>query len=189
MPKTPRTVSYAPSTISTHPVSEILASVSASVSEPVSSSASVSCTSVQPARSATSKPLTEGQNERDLFAKFSRFLDWEKSAHPTSSGVTPFLAESARPVYTLAPSALSSSVNPPTPGLGLSRPSSFLAPGDQRLTSCHFGAGVPQATRQPPSVALSGQRWNDSGGRSGVSLPRGDFGGRGATVALWMIPF
>ena len=74
-------------------------------------------------RSATREPLTVGQNEHDLFAKFSRFLDWERTAHPPSSGVSPFLAESARPVYTLAPSALPCSVNPPTPGLGLSRSS------------------------------------------------------------------
>ena len=115
MPKTPRAVSSAPSTISTLLVSEILGSVSA----PVSSSASVSFSSVQPARSATREPLTEGQSlrERELFEIFSRFLVWEKTTHPPSSGVSPFSAESARPVYTLAPSVLPSSVKPPTPGL------------------------------------------------------------------------
>ena len=68
MPKTPRAVSSAPFTISTPPVSEILASVS--------SLASVSIASGQPARSATREPLLEGQylRDRDLFENFCVFL-------------------------------------------------------------------------------------------------------------------
>ena len=188
MPKTPRAVSSAPSTISTPPPPLFLKSLRRFPHRfPPRLRFHVLVFGLRGLPLASL--LRKGRMSAILFAKFSHFLDWEISTHPTLLGVTPFLAESARPVYTLAPSALSSSVNPPTPGLGLSRPSSLLAPGDQRLTSCHFGAGIPQATRQPPSVALSGQRRSDSGGRSGVSLPRGDFGGRGATVALWMIPF
>ena len=81
MPKIAKTSSAAPSTISTPPpVSENPASVSA----PVSASASVSVTSDQPAWSATREPLSEGQSlrDRDLFEIFSRFLEWEKAAHP-----------------------------------------------------------------------------------------------------------
>ena len=150
MPKTPRAVSSVPSTISTPLVSEILASVSA----PVSSLAPqlrfhflVFSLRGLPLESLLRKGSLCVKFE--LFEIFSRFLVWEKTPHPPSSGVSPFSAESARPVYTLAPSVLPSSVNPPTPGwdcLGLAKKTkkTFLVPGDQRLTSCHFGAGVPR---------------------------------------------
>ena len=90
-------------------------------------------------------------------------------------------------LFSLAPSALYSSVNPPTSGLGFFRSSPTLA--SSRGTEAHVlpsrGAGVSsRATRLSSSIARSGTGQSISGGRFRVSLPRGVFVERGTTVAF-----
>ena len=85
------------------------------------------------------------------------------------------------------PSALSSSVNPPSSGLGSLRSSTILA--SSRGTEAHVlpgrGAGISsRATRLISSVAQSGTVQGDSGGRFGVSLSRGSYGERDTTAAF-----
>ena len=121
-------------------------------------------------------------------------MEWEKSAHPPSLGASSLSSlssahsvsvPSSGPVYTLAPSALSSPIIPPTSGLGFLRSSPTLA--SSRGTEAHVlpsrGAGISsRATRL--SVARSGTGQSVSGGRFWVSLPRGVFGERDTTVAF-----
>ena len=131
-----------------------------------------------------------------IYSRNSHFMEWEKSARPPSLGASSLSSltsvhsvsvPSSRPVYTLAPSALSSPINPPTSGLGFLRSSPTLA--SSRGTEAHVlpgrGAGISsRATRLTSSVARSGTGQSVSGGRFGVSLPRGIFGGRDTTVAF-----
>ena len=88
---------------------------------------------VQP-ESITAEPLLSGgQSDCDLFRKFQLFVEWEKCSHPPSgapsslSSTSPVVVASSRPIYTLAPSALSCTSNPPRSDLGSSRPSTILA--------------------------------------------------------------
>ena len=134
--------------------------------------------------------LSGGQTDRDLFRKFKLFMDWERSSH-SPSGVLPSLSSattvsvpSVRPVYTLAPSALSQPTNPPRSDLGSFRSSPTLA------SSRGQGAHVlplrevsSRATRLPSSVARSGTVQSDNGGRSRASLSRGVFVERDALMA------
>ena len=203
MPKTPRTISSAPSIISKPPVLDIPTPVSASVSAPVlasdsafaSSSAPIIMSSALPAGLATNDSLPRGQFDRDLFEKFTLFMEWEKSAHHPSIGASSLSSlssvhsvsvPSSRPIYSLAPSALSSPIIPPSSGLGSLRSSTTLA--SSRGTEAHVlpgrGAAISsRATRLTSSVAHSGTGQSVSGGRFGVSLPRGAFGGRDTTAA------
>ena len=144
MPKTLRAVTTAPSTISRPPSGSTIP-VSSSVSAPViaidtaltassvSDISSVPLSAVQP-ESITAEPLLSGgQSDCDLFRKFQLFVEWEKCSHPPSgapsslSSTTPVVVASSRPIYTLAPSALSCTSNPPRSDLGSTRPSTILA--------------------------------------------------------------
>ena len=198
MPKTPRTMSTASSTISKPPVSDSITPVSTSISAPVIVSDSPLASSSGPgitsgplcARSSATEPLSGGQTDSDLFRKFKLFMDWERSSH-SPSGVLPSLSSattvsvpSVRPVYTLAPSALSHPTNPPRSDLGSLRSSPTLA------SSRGQGAHVlpcrevsSRATRLPSSVARSGTVQSDNRGRSRASLSRGIFVERDALMA------
>ena len=118
MPKTPRTVSTAPSTLSRPPVLVSVVSVSASNSAPVftsgsimaSSSDSVNVSGSLMAMSSSTEPLSGGQTDKDLFRKCQLFVEWERSSH-LPSGALPSLyaatslVASERPLYSLAPSS------------------------------------------------------------------------------------
>ena len=190
MPKTLRAVTTASSTISrppsgsTIPVSSsvsapVIAIDSAHTSSSVSDISSVPLSAVQP-ESITAEPLLSGgQSDCDLFRKFQLFVEWEKCSHPPSgapsslSSTSPVVVASSRPIYTLAPSALSCTINPPRSDLGSSRPSTILA--SSRGQGAHVlparGDAFPsQATRLHSSVEQS-----DNGDRSRASLSRGNF--------------
>ena len=119
---------------------------------------------------ATNEPLPRGQFVRDLFEKFTLFMEWEKSAHPPSLGASSLSSlssaqsvsvPSSRPVYSLAPSALSSLINTPTySGLGFLRSSPSLA--SSRGTETHVlpgrGAGISsRATDLLPPLCVVAQ--------------------------------
>ena len=197
MPKTPRTLSSAPSTISKPPVSDIPTPVSAPVlasdSAFASSSAPINVSSALPAGLATNEPLPRGQFDRDLFKKFTLFMEWERSAHPPSMGASSLSSLSSahsvsvlssRPIYLLAPSALSSLINPPSSGLGSLTCRSSTTLASSRGTEAHVlpGRGAAISSRAT-RLARSGTGQSVSGGRFGVSLPRGTFGGRDTTAA------
>ena len=190
MPKTPRAVSTAPSTLSrppsgnTTPVSSsvsvpVIALDSALTSSLVSGISSVSL-SVSQLESNTAEPLLPGgQSDCELFKKFKLFVEWEKSSHPPSgapsslSSTSPVVVASSRPIYTLAPSALSCTINPPCSDLDFSRPSTILA--SSRGQGAHVlpigGDAFPsQATRLHSSVSRSGFEQSDNGDRSRVSV-------------------
>ena len=202
MPKTLRAVTTAPSTISrppsgsTIPVSSsvstpVIAIDSAHTSSSVSDISSVPLSAVQP-ESITAEPLLSGgQSDCDLFRKFQLFVEWEKCSHPPSgapsslSSTSPVVVASSRPIYTLAPSALSCTINPPRSDLGSSRPSTILA--SSRGQGAHVlparGDAFPsQATRLHSSVARSGVEQSDNGDRSRASLSRGNFEDRDASL-------
>ena len=117
MPKTPRTISSAPFTVSKPAVSDTPIPVSASVPAPVlasdpvlaSSSAPIYVSSVLPAGLATNEPLPRGQFDRDLFEKFTLFMEWDKNMHPPSMGASCLSSAhlvsvpSLRPVYSHSP--------------------------------------------------------------------------------------
>ena len=141
MPKTPRTVSTAPSTLSRPLVS--VSVVSVSVSNPAlvftsgsvmaSSSDSVNVSGSHMAPSSASEPLSGGQSDIDMFQNFQLFVEWERSSHlpsgalPSLSAATSVVA-SERPLYSLAPSALSNILlYPPRSELGHTRSSPILA--------------------------------------------------------------
>ena len=202
MPKTLRAVTTASSTISRPPSGSTIP-VSSSVSAPViaidsaftassvSDISSVPLSAVQP-ESITAEPLLSGgQSDCDLFRKFQLFVEWEKCSHPPSgapsslSSTTPVVVASSRPVYTLAPSALSCTSNPPRSDLGSTRPSTILA--SSRGQGAHVlparGDAFPsQATRLHSSVARSGVVQSDNGDRSRASLSRGNFEDRDASL-------
>ena len=199
MPKTPRTMSTAPSTISKPPVSDSVTPVSALVSAPViasdsalaSSSGSGNVSSVPPCSgSFTNEPLSGVQSDSDLFQQFKLFVEWERSSHPPSgalpslSSATTVSVPSVRPVYSLAPSALSYPINPPHSDLGSLRSSPTLASSRGQGAHVLPGRGVPSlATRLPSSVARSGTVQSDNGGRSRASLSRGVFVERDALMS------
>ena len=141
MPKTPRTVSTAPSTLSRPPVSVSVASVFESNTAPVftsvsvmaSSSDSINVSGSHMALSSATEPLSGGQSDIDMFRKFQRFVEFERSSHlpsgvlPTFPAATSVVA-SEHPLYSLAPSALSNIPSyPPRYELGFSRSSPILA--------------------------------------------------------------
>ena len=202
MPKTPRAVSTAPSTIS-RPPSGSTTPVSSSVSTPViaidsalttssvSGISSVPLSALQQ-ESITAEPLLSGgQSDSDLFRKFQLFVEWEKSSHPPSgapsslSSTSPVVVASSRPVYTLAPSALSCTNIPPRSDLGSVRPSSILASSrgqEAHVLPARGDAFPSQATRLHSSVARSGVVQSDNGDRSRASLLRGNFDDRDASL-------
>ena len=153
----------------------------------VSGFSSVPLSAFQP-ESITAEPLLSGgQSDCDLFRKFKLFVEWEKSSHPLSgapsslSSTSPVVVASSRPIYSLAPSALSCMNNPPCSYLGSCRPSSILA--SSRGQGAHVlpvrGDAFPsQATRLHSSVARSGVEQSDNGDRSRASLLRGNFDDR-----------
>ena len=181
MPNTPRSM-----TVST--------SVSALVIAPDSAlaSSSGSCFSSVPPCSGliANEPLSGRQSDRDLYQKFKLFMEWEKSTLPPSSALLSFSSApsvtvpSSRPVYSLAPSALSYPINPPRSDLGYFRPSPTLASSRGQGAHVLPGRGVPsRATRLPSSVARSGTVQSDNGGRSRASLSGGVFDERDVTMA------
>ena len=181
MPKTPRSMTSAPITISKPPVSDSVTPVSTSVSASVIASDSALAASSGsgvfsvPLCSGlfANEPLLGGQSDRDLYQKFNLFMEWEKSTLPPSSALPSFSSApsvtvpSSRPVYSLAPSALSYPINPPRSDLGYFRPSPTLASSRGQGPHVLPGRGVPsRATRLPSSVVRSGTVQSVNGGRS-----------------------
>ena len=85
------------------------------------------------ALSSATEPLSGGLSDIDMFWKFQLFVEWERSSHlpsgalPSLSTATSVVA-SERPLYSLAPSALSNIPSyPPRSELGYSRSSPILA--------------------------------------------------------------
>ena len=201
MPKTPRSMSTAPSTISKPPVSDSVTPVSASISAPVIASESALASSSGSdntnsgplkARSSATEPLSGGQTDSDFFPKVQTVHGLGKelsfsvrcSPLPSLSSATTVSVPSVRPVYTLAPSALTQPTNPPRSDLGSFGSSPTLA------SSRGQGAHVlslrevsSRETRLPSSVARSGTVQSDNGGRSRASLSRGVFVERDALMA------
>ena len=169
----------------------VIAIDSAFTASSVSDISSVPLSAVQP-ESITAEPLLSGgQSDCDLFREFQLFVEWEKCSHPPSgapsslSSTTPVVVASSRPIYTLAPSALSCTSNPPRSDLGSTRPSTILA--SSRGQGAHVlparGDAFPsQATRLHSSVARSGVVQSDNGDRSRASLSRGNFEDRDASL-------
>ena len=199
MPKTPRSMSSAPSTISKPPVSDSVTPVSASFAAPViasdsalasSSGSDITNSGSLMAMSSATEPLSGGQTDSDLFRKFKLFVEWERSSLsppgvlPSPSSATTVSFPSVRPIYTLAPSALSHPTNPPRSDLGSIRSSPTLASSRGQGAHVLPLREVPsRATRQPSSVARSGTVQSDNGGRTRASLSRGVFVERDALMA------
>ena len=179
-------MSTSPSTIS-RPPSDSVTPVSVSVSVPVIvsdsalTSSSGSGISSVPLSSEliANEPLSGGQSDCDLFQKFKLFMEWERSSHPPCSALPSLSSassvsvQSSRPIYSLAPSALSYPINPLRSDLGSFRPSPILASSRGQGAHVLPGRGVftSRATRLPSSVARSGIVQRDNGGRfQGVSF-------------------
>ena len=190
MPKTLRAVTTASSTISRPPSGSTIP-FSSSVSAPVIAIDSgvyrsprflifPVCHSLLFSQSLSLLSLfyREGNPIAICLESFNLFVEWEKCSHPPSgapsslSSTTPVVVASSRPIYTLAPSALSCTSNPPRSDLGSTRPSTILA--SSRGQGAHVlparGDAFPsQATRLHSSVARSGVVQSDNGDRSRAS--------------------
>ena len=119
-------------------------------------------------------------------------MEWERSSLspsgvlPSSSSATTVSVSvpSVRPIFSLAPSALSHPTNPPRSDLGSIRSSPTLASSRGQGAHVLPLREVPsRATRLPSSIARSGTVQSDNGGRSRASLSRGVFVERDALMA------